>query len=85
MPFSSTNTEIRAFQTLSQPSGLWAEPRGKPDRKAEPGPHWLHSACRSQVTMSVRKKSSHCYYNENGLHDINVTWQSRRVDWDEHV
>ena len=24
-------------------------------------------------------------YNKNGLHDINITWQPRRVDWNVHV
>ena len=23
--------------------------------------------------------------NKNDLHDINVTWQPRRVDWNAHV
>ena len=28
----------------------------------------------------------HCSpYNENSLHDKDVTWQSRRVDWNAHV
>ena len=31
-------------------------------------------------TRSVWKKSSHCQYKENGLRNINVTWQPRRVD-----
>ena len=34
---------------------------------------------------SVRKKSSCCQYNENGLCDINVTWQPRIVDWNAHA
>ena len=34
---------------------------------------------------SVWKKSSHCYYNENGLHNIDVTWQPKRVDWNARV
>ena len=33
----------------------------------------------SKYMRSVRKKSSHCSYNENG--DISVAWQPRRVDW----
>ena len=36
-------------------------------------------------TRSVQKKSNHCYHNENGLCDIAVTWQPRRVDWNVHV
>ena len=28
---------------------------------------------------SVWKKLSHCLYKGNGLQDINVTWQPRRV------
>ena len=34
---------------------------------------------------SVQKKPSHCYFNENSLHDIDVTWQPRRVDWNAHA
>ena len=34
---------------------------------------------------SVQKKSSHCYCNKNDLHNIHVTWQPRRVDWNAHV
>ena len=34
---------------------------------------------------SAQKKSSHCYYNENSLGDIHVTWQPKRVDWNAHV
>ena len=34
---------------------------------------------------SVQKKSSHCQYNENGSHDIDVTWQPRSVDWNVHM
>ena len=34
---------------------------------------------------SVQKKSSHCQHNKNGLGDIDVTWQPRRVDWNVHV
>ena len=26
------------------------------------------------------KKSSHCQYNEDGLRNMDVTWQPRRVD-----
>ena len=33
----------------------------------------------------VRKKFSHCLYNENDLCDIDVTWQPWRVDWDAHA
>ena len=40
---------------------------------------------RSSYTRSVRKKSSHCSHNENGLRNINVTWRPRREDWKAHV
>ena len=30
-------------------------------------------------TRSVQKKSNHCQYNENGLHDIDVT--GSQGDW----
>ena len=33
---------------------------------------------------SVWKKSSHCEY-ENGLNDIDVIWEPRRVDWTAHA
>ena len=38
----------------------------------------------NSTSKPVQKKSSH-QYNENGLHDINVTWQPRGVDWNAHV
>ena len=34
---------------------------------------------------SVWKTSSHCRHKENDLHDIDVTWQPRRVDWNARV
>ena len=36
-------------------------------------------------TRSIRRKCSHCEYNENGLHNSDVTWQPRRVDCNAHV
>ena len=33
----------------------------------------------------VWKKSRRCQYSENGLHDIDATWQPRRVDWNAHA
>ena len=36
-------------------------------------------------TRSVQKKSSYCPYNENGLHNIDVIWQPRTVDWNVHA
>ena len=35
--------------------------------------------------MYVWEKSNYCWYNENSLLDIDVTWQPRQVDWDMHV
>ena len=32
-------------------------------------------------TRSVWNKPSHRWYNQNGLHSIDVTWRPRRVDW----
>ena len=37
------------------------------------------------ITSCVWKKSSHCKYNENSLHNINVTWQPWRVDFNEYA
>ena len=31
------------------------------------------------------EKVHHCYYNENGLCDISVNWQSRRVHWNAYM
>ena len=31
----------------------------------------------SRIMRSLQKKSSHCYYNKNGLCDIDVTWPRR--------
>ena len=44
-----------------------------------------HFAPKKQTTRSVQEKSSHCQYNENGLWDIDVTWQPRGVDWNVNV
>ena len=42
--------------------------------------------CPPHIHISdVWKKSNYFQYNENSLCDINVTWQSMRVDWNMHV
>ena len=35
--------------------------------------------------MYTRSGKSPGINNENDLHDIDVTWQPRRVDWNAHV
>lgn len=39
----------------------------------------------SKGVGSVRKRSSYCQYNVNSFHDIDVTWQPRRMDWNAHA
>ena len=34
---------------------------------------------------SVQKKPTHCWYSENGLCNIDVTWQPRREEWNARV
>ena len=36
-------------------------------------------------TWYIWERPSHCWYNENSLHNINVSWQARGVDWNAHV
>ena len=31
------------------------------------------------------EKSSHCYYKKDGLHNIDITRQPKRVDWNVYV
>ena len=41
--------------------------------------------CLCLYKRSFQKKSSHCYYNENCLHDVDIAWQPRGVDWEAHA
>ena len=36
-------------------------------------------------TRPIQKNWNHCYCNENGFCDIDVTWQPRKVHWNAHV